>query len=122
MNSYLFASVVLLAPISLLGCVQEGHSADCEFEPGGASAQMLADEGCLTPVGGSCLSEDEFKASRPAKREDSSGDEISVDDDWIAYQCARPLCFDCVTQSEYEENCPDESWSNYLELRPECEE
>lgn len=124
MNPALLATALLLAPFCLISCVQEGHSADCKFSDMGGAANVrdpLEEEGCLTPIGGACLSEEEFKLGRPAKREDDRGDEFTVEEDWIAYQCERPLCFDCMTQDEFEENCPDKSWSTYTELLPECE-
>lgn len=117
MNANALTLPTALLALWLSGCVQEGHSADCEFDDRGE----LEDEGCLTPIGGSCLTESDFKASRPARRDDDDGDDVTVEEDWLAYQCARPLCFDCMTEDEYEEACPDLRWSSYIDLRPECE-
>lgn len=129
MKSILFASLLLLSSLILWGCTEEGHSADCS---GGGRGNLEAD-GCITPVGGACLSEEEFKKNRPSTSEDSYGDERTINDDWISYQFSRPDCdFECMTEEEFLDNRTerprrengritlDEDWANYLEMRPEC--
>ncbi len=110
-------SLLALSSLSLGGCIEEGHSADCSA--GGRG--NLEDEGCVTPIGGSCLTEEEFKAGRPGKRETSSGREITVDEDWDAYQCERPQCGECLTTEEFAAlDCEELDRDDYLDVRPEC--
>lgn len=134
MKYVLFASLLLLSSLSLWGCTEEGHSGDCSA--GGRG--NLEEDGCVTPIGGACLSEEEFKANRPSKSEDSREIERTIDDDWISYQFSRPECdFECLTAEEFLHNRTegplrensdgeevrvslDEDWENYLEMRPDC--
>lgn len=117
MKSTLFAPVLLLISLSLGACTEEGHSPDCSA--GGRG--NLEDEGCVTPIGGACLSEKDFRANRPAERETTSGQEVTVDEDWAAYQCMRPLCGECFTEGEFTAlDCEELDWNEYLEMRPAC--
>lgn len=68
-------------------CVQDGTTPEC----GGGGTAALAAEGCATPIGGSCLSESEFKKGRPSERE-VDGETVTVAEDWESYQEARPEC------------------------------
>jgi hypothetical protein len=79
----LMAAALLL----LTSCVQEGHTPECGS--GGAGAEDS--EGCFTPIGGSCLTESEFKADRPPEREVGSRT-VTVDEDWATSQDERPHC------------------------------
>lgn len=88
MKFALFASLLFVTSLPLLGCTEEGYSADCSV--GGRG--NLEEEGCLTPLGGACLSEEEFKANRPSRYEDDRGVEQTVEDDWLSYQAVRPEC------------------------------
>jgi hypothetical protein len=129
-KSAFFFALCLLSSLSLGGCVEEGHSADCAA--GGRG--NLEEGGCVTPVGGGCLSEEEFKENRPSTSEDSRGVERTINDDWISYQFSRPECdFPCMTEEEFLENRTEnprredgtvsleEDFANYLEMRPECQ-
>ena len=80
-----FALTAVLLLLS--SCVQEGYTPECGN--GGAGAEDS--EGCYTPVGGSCLTEEEFKADRPSSRE-VGNKTVTVDEDWAAYQQERPHC------------------------------
>ena len=71
---------------SLTGCTDKGQSSDCAA--GGRGAQES--EGCLTPIGGSCLTHDEFVRDRPT---DPDADPPLVPEaDWIEYKAERPEC------------------------------
>lgn len=131
MKSAVFASLLLLSSLSLGGCVEEGHSADCSA--GGRG--NLEEESCVTPVGGGCLSEEEFKENRPSTSKDSRGVERTIDDDWVSYQFARPECdFPCMSEEEFLKNRTEnprreggavsleKDWANYLKMRRECED
>lgn len=134
MKYALFAAFFLLSSLWLCGCVEEGHSADCSA--GGRG--NLEEGGCVTPVGGGCLTEEEFKANRPSTSEDARRDERTIDDDWISYQFSRPECdFECLTEAEFLENRTEDplrenakgnlvrrsltaDWEEYLKMRPAC--
>lgn len=88
MKSALLSSLLLVSSLPFLGCTEEGHSPDCAV--GGRG--NLEEEGCLTPVGGACLAEDDFKADRPSVYKDERGVRRTSDDDWADYQAARPEC------------------------------
>lgn len=121
---------LLAAALLLTSCVQEGHTPIC----GNGGAGSEESEGCFTPIGGSCLSEAEFKGDRPVERED--GDRtVTVEDDWISYQEVRPQCdFACMSEDEFREGRSDErrnesgrwvsldeDWEGYMtERRPDC--
>jgi hypothetical protein len=53
----------------------------------------LEESDCLTPIGGSCLSEEQFKKGRPSEREDDRGRTVTIEEDWASYQELRPHCF-----------------------------
>jgi hypothetical protein len=130
-----FATLALLSLGALSGCVQEGHSPECE----GLGGSALIEDGCVTPVGGSCLDEEDFKKGRPKSREDGSRT-VTIADDWVSYQEARPLCdFPCMTEEEFKADRGDsrrttsndktkwislnDDYDDYVEeRRPDCAE
>ena len=83
-----FPSIACLVAL-LSGCVPEGQSPDC----GAGGRGHLEEVGCMTPVGGSCLTEEQFKQGRPGEREDERGRTVTLEEDWAQYQALRPHCF-----------------------------
>lgn len=84
----LAAPLFLLAPLTLLlclGCVSEGSSVECGA---GGRANWEAED-CMTPIGGSCLTLEEFSKDRPK----GTQDEIAqIATDYVAYLAERENC------------------------------
>ncbi len=78
---------LLILPLLLFcsACVSEGHSAEC-----GAGGQAAwVEVGCMTPIGGSCLSLKEFGKDRP---KDTQDEIAQIAKDYQAYLDERPHC------------------------------
>ncbi len=74
--------LLLLLSVGVSGCAEDGQSPNCAM--GGRGA--LEEANCLTPIGGSCLTMEEFIYGRP------TDGPITPTEEWQEYKKLRPQC------------------------------
>jgi hypothetical protein len=74
-SQFVLLCLSLLAPSA---CTDEGHTPDCGL--GGRAS--FEEKGCVTPIGGSCLTREQFEKDRPNP----------TDEEWAAYMADRSHC------------------------------
>lgn len=83
-SSHILFSTLLFG--LMIACVEEGHTPECGM--GGRAS--FEEEKCVTPIGGTCLTRDEFEHSRPDP----------TDEEWMEYMASRTHCKFSAEDSE----------------------